>query len=114
MAAARVSEERQQELSHEQLVNHMVVVGAEIVSRVADGLRPDEVLTLLDDAEKFLSDVSGKTKKKGEPSLTNAQQYTLQVESDCRSYGDQVGWSGAHQECGRAMQLCEEARLNGG
>ena len=38
----------------------VVVGGAKIVSRIADGLRPDEVLTLLDDVGKFLSDVGGK------------------------------------------------------
>ncbi len=119
MAAARVLEDRKQELLHEQLVNDMVVAGAKIVSRIADGLRPDEVLTLLDDAEKLLSDVRGKAgkarKKKGEPSLTDAQKYTLQVESDkvvvavSRLAGQELS-----KRVAWAMQLCEEARLNGG
>ena len=116
MAAARVLEERKQELSHEQLVNDLVVVGSKIVSRIADGLRPDEVLTLLDDAEKFLSDFSGKAKKKkGEPSLTNSQKWTVQVESD--KIVAAVGGLAGHELTKRvawALQLCEEARLNAG
>ena len=116
VAAARVLEERKQELSHEQLVNDMVVAGSKIVSRIADGLRPDEVLTLLDGAEKFLSDFNGKAKKKkGEPSLTNSQKWTVQVESD--KIVAAVGGLAGHELTKRvawALQLCEEARLNGG
>ena len=84
--------ERQLELLHVQLVNDLEVAAAEIVSRVGAGpIGIGPARTCLGDAETFLAEAGA--------SLTKARKLVVQ------ELKHNVAW---------AMQLCEEARNNGG